>query len=223
MNINIALTDDHQLVRGGIRLLLENINGFKVMFEAGNGKELIDEIDKLKENLPDIVLVDVNMPVMEGPEAVTILRDKYPDLRIVALSVNTDMENIRNMIRSGANAYLFKDSSPETFEKVLREVYENGFFYSSEVIKSLMANTSAGERKNNEQKRNEELMNQLTAREKEFIVLCCSEKTYRQIADEMGVSQHTVNGYRESAFQKLSIHSRTGLVIYAVNTGMFTL
>lgn len=163
------------------------------------------------------------MPVMEGPEAVAVLRGKYPDLRIVALSVNTDMENIRNMIRAGANAYLFKDSTPEMFEKVLREVYENGFFYSAEVVKSLTTNSSAGERKDKEQQRNEELMNQLTAREKEFIVHCCSDRTYRQIADNMGVSQHTVNGYRESVFQKLDIRSRTGLVIFAVNTGMFTL
>lgn len=222
MNINIALTDDHQLVRKGIRLLLENINGFKVVFEAGNGKELIEQMDKQKKNQPDIVLVDVNMPVMEGPEAVKILREKYPDLRIVALSVNTDMENIRNMIRSGANAYLFKDSTPEMFEKVLREVYENGFFYSAEVVKSLTTNTPAGERKDKEQKRNEELLNQLTAREKEFLVHCCSEQTYRQIADNMGISQHTVNGYRESVFQKLDIRSRTGLVMYAVNMGLFS-
>ena len=222
MNINIALTDDHQLVRRGLRLLLENIEGFKVVFEAGNGKELIEMMEHQTANQPDILLVDVNMPVMEGPEAVSILREKYPDLKIVALSVNTDMENIRNMIRSGANAYLFKDSTPEMFEKVLREVFENGFFYSSEVVKSLTTNTPAGERKDKEHKRNEELLNQLTAREKEFLIHCCSEQTYRQIADIMGISQHTVNGYRESVFQKLELRSRTGLVMFAVNMGLIT-
>ncbi|MBP7166512.1 MAG: response regulator transcription factor [Bacteroidia bacterium] len=224
MKINISLADDHQLVRKGIRLLLENINGFTVLSEAANGKELVEQIELREQNgdMPDIVLIDVNMPIMDGGEAVKILRDKYADLKIVALSVNDELETIRNMIRKGANAYLFKDSTPEMFEKVLKEVHENGFYYSAEVVKSLTMNEKSAE---SQHMRDHymRLLSTLSAREKEFVILCCSEKTYKQIGDDMGVSQHTVHGYRESVFYKLEIKTRTGLVIFALTTGMVKL
>jgi two-component system invasion response regulator UvrY len=121
MTIRIALADDHQLVRKGIRLLLESIEGFKVVAEAANGKELIEEIANINR-LPDIALIDVNMPVMDGHETVSVLRAKYPELRLIALSVNNDLHVIREMVRLGANAYLFKDSSPAVFRTVLQEV-----------------------------------------------------------------------------------------------------
>lgn len=222
MPVTISIADDHQLVRKGIRLLLENIRGFHVANESSNGKELIETLGNMPV-LPDIVLIDVNMPVMEGPEAVEILRNKYPDLRMVALSVNTDLQHIRKMIEAGANAYLFKESTPEIFEKVLKEVVEKGFYYSAEVIRSLTQLTPVQEKKGREQERQETLLSRLSAREKEFIVHCCSELTYMQIADAMSVSQSTINGYRASVFDKLDIKSRTGLVIFAVNTGLISL
>jgi DNA-binding NarL/FixJ family response regulator len=219
MSIRIALADDHQLVRKGIRLLLENIKDFKVVTEAANGKELIDQIKALGE-LPDLVLIDVNMPVMDGPETVAALRSDYPDLKLVALSVNTDLPMIRELIRLGANAYLFKDSSPEVFRQVLLEVNEKGFSYSKHVIDSLLIPEKPGANGNNHQYRQQQ-MQQLTARELEFIKHCCSEYTYKEIADKMSVSQRTVDGYRESTFDKLNIKSRTGLVLFAFHSGVY--
>lgn len=221
MKINISLADDHQLVRKGIRLLLENINDFTVLTEAANGKELIEQIEQREKlgDMPDIVLIDVNMPIMDGGEAVKILREKYLDLKIVALSVNDEMETIRYMIRKGANAYLFKDSTPEMFEKVLKEVHESGFYYSEEVVRSL---TVSDKTSDSQQMREHylRLLPNLSAREKEFVILTCSERTYKQIGDDMGVTLHTVHGYRESVFYKLEIKNRTGLVIFALTTGL---
>lgn len=219
MAVKIALADDHQLVRKGIRLLLENIKNFQVVTEAENGKELIDQIRAL-DQLPDLVLVDVNMPVMDGKETVKILRNDYPELRIVALSVDTDLAIIRELIRLGANAYLFKDSSPDVFRKVLLEVNEKGFSYSKDVIDSLLIPERSGKTEPGSYLAQQHLQ-KLTARELEFIKLCCSEYTYKEIAEKMNVSQRTVDGYRESTFDKLNIKSRTGLVLFAFHSGAY--
>ena len=219
MKATIALADDHQLVRKGIRLLLESISDFTVVIEAPNGKELTERIAAEKK-LPDIVLVDVNMPVMDGHETVSWLRSKYPEIKIIALSVNDDRQVIRELIRLGANAYLFKDSSPDVFRKVLLEVLEKGYSYDKAVIDSLLMPESGkgGKSPKNYYKH---LIADLSARELEFIRLCCSELTYKEVADIMKVSQRTVDGYRESVFNKLEVKSRTGLVLFAVNAGIY--
>lgn len=219
MAIRIALADDHQLVRKGIRLLLESIDGFKVVAEASNGKELIEEIANINR-LPDIALIDVNMPVMDGHETVSVLRAKYPDLRLIALSVNNDLYVIREMVRLGANAYLFKDSSPAVFKTVLHEVLEKGCYYDKQVIESLLLpeNMVNGHPTKNGYRN---LIRSLSSRELEFIKFCCSELTYKEIADKMNISQRTVDGYRESVFDKLEVKSRTGLVLFAFNAGIY--
>ena len=216
MSIRIALADDHQLVRKGIRLLLENIKGFQVVSEASNGRELIDQVTAM-DPLPDLVLVDVNMPVMDGIETVRELKSKYPDMKMVALSVDTDMTTVRELIRLGANAYLFKDSSPEVFRQVLAEVNEKGFSYSKHVIESLLLPEPVNGKGTLAMKQ----AAHLTQRETEFIKLCCSELTYKEIAEIMNVSIRTVDGYRDNLFDKLDIRSRTGLVLFAVNTGIY--
>lgn len=220
MQIKIALADDHQLVRGGIKLLLENFPEFKVMVEASNGKELLDKLKSAK-SLPQIALVDVGMPVMNGFETTKQLNTDFPKIKVVALSVHDDLKTVNDMIESGAHAYLLKDSSPEIVKDTLLHVFQKGYYYSQFVIESLMKAKKTEEdimRKNRIGKggviNGREL---LTARETEFIKHCCSEMTYKEIADEMNISQRTVDGYRESVFSKLDIKSRTGIVLFAVH------
>lgn len=217
MPVTIAIADDHQLVRKGIRMLLENIKEFKVVSESSHGQELLDQIEQLPK-LPDLVLVDVTMPVLDGYETVGALRTKYPDLKIIALSVNDQLSTIRDMIRQGANAYLFKDSSPDVFRKVLIEVHAKGFYYDKQVIDSLLLPESSREAMNGNQR--QKLLQDLTNREREFVQYCCSELTYKEIADKMGVSQRTVDGYRENTFDKLNVKSRTGIVLFAFHAGI---
>jgi DNA-binding NarL/FixJ family response regulator len=219
MPIRIALADDHQLVRKGIRLLLESIPDIEVISEATDGKELVEMIESLAVK-PDIVLIDVNMPVMNGQQTVIALRETYPEMKLIALSVNNESHIIRELIQLGANAYLFKDSSPETFNKVLHEVFEKGFYYDQKVIESLLEQGS-GERFGKARNHYQQLLSYLTARELEFIKHCCSELTYKEIASLMGVSLRTVDGYRESTFDKLEVRSRTGLVLFAFHSGIF--
>ena len=214
----IGIAEDHELVRSGLRLLLEKLN-FNVVVEGANGRELLDQLKKM-DQIPDIVLVDVNMPVMNGPDTVRKLVSLYPALKIVGLSVNNDLKTIKSMIQAGANAYLFKDSSPETVRFILNQVGEKGFYYEKHVIESLMmaaeetATVVAGNL-NAIQK-----VSLLTPREREFLKECCSERTYKEIADRMSVSLRTVDGYRETLFNKLDIRSRTGLVLFTVQTGI---
>ena len=218
MSVSIALADDHQLVRKGIRLLLENISDFNVVADAANGRELLDVLSNLS-SLPDLVLVDVNMPVLNGQETVQELRSRYPDIRIIALSIHDQLPVIREMIKLGANAYLFKDSSPEMFRKVLYEVHTKGFYYDRQVIESLLT-PETNDKSFNGEGRMQKMIQELTGREREFICYCCSEFTYKEIADKMGVSQRTVDGYRENAFDKLNVKSRTGIVMFAFQAGM---
>src|SRR6267142_1683159 len=137
MQIKIALADDHQLVRGGIKLLLENFPEFKVIIEASNGKELLEKISQGK-TLPQIALVDVTMPVMDGFETTRQLNQLHPEIKVVALSVHDELKTVNNMIESGANAYLLKDSSPQMVKETLLQVHEKGFYYDQLVIESIM-------------------------------------------------------------------------------------
>lgn len=213
----VGIAEDHHLVRSGLKLLLEKLS-FNVVAEGANGRELIDALKKL-DKLPDVVLIDVNMPVMNGPETVRKIVSTFPKMKIVGLSVNNDLKTIRSMIQAGANAYLFKDSSPETVRFILNQVAEKGFYYEKHVIESLMvaedAQSAVAGNLSSIQK-----AGLLTSREREFLKLCCSERTYKEIADIMNVSLRTVDGYRETLFNKLDIRSRTGLVLFAVQSGL---
>lgn len=220
MQIKIALADDHQLVRGGIKLQLENFPEFRVVLEASNGKELLDKLSKSK-SLPQLALVDVTMPIMDGFETTRQLNEQYASIKVVALSVHDDIKSVNDMINSGANAYLLKDASPVVVKMTLLEVFKKGYYYDQFVIDSIMKSKDEEEalnRKNrNERNSAAAIQAELTARELEFIKHCCSEMTYKEIADLMNISQRTVDGYRESVFSKLDIKSRTGIALYAIH------
>ena len=225
MKIKVAIVDDHHLVRKGLRLLLDNLNDFEILYEASNGEEFF-ALYNSNEIKPDIVLIDVNMPVMNGVQTTRLLEEKNDKIRKVALSVNTDLETVRSMIKAGACAYLFKDASPETFHQVLMKVYSDGFFYDKHVIQSLVPEIGEQSKFNTtytpeEKNEDMELLRQLSARELTFLNYCCSELTYKEIADEMEITSRTVDGYRESLFYKLRIKSRIGLVIFAIKTGVY--
>ena len=130
--INIVLIDDHTLFRSGIKALLSRQADCNVVGEAADGFSGVKLVEQLS---PDVVLLDLDMPVMNGQETVNTLRSLYPNLHIIALSVNDQLSIIREMIKLGANAYLFKDSSPEMFKTVLLEVHSKGFYYDKQVIK----------------------------------------------------------------------------------------
>jgi DNA-binding NarL/FixJ family response regulator len=199
-------------------MLLENFHEFKVIIEASNGKELMEKINHSK-SLPQIALVDVSMPLMNGFETTRQLLAEYPNIKVVALSVHNDLRTVSEMIHSGANAYLLKDTSRSLVKYTLLQVYEKGFYYDHLVIDSLMKAKNKDEELNSflRGKYSSGSIALLTDREIEFIKYCCSEMTYKQIAEEMNVSLRTIDGHRDSVFKKLEVKSRTGLVLFAIH------
>lgn len=211
--VNIVLTDDHILLRNGLAALLKNI-GYNVLFEADNGKDLLEKLDPA--NLPDIVLMDINMPEMDGCEATDWLRQHYPGIKVLALSMYNNESSIIRMLKCGAKGYILKDSRPAQLQAGLESLMKEGFHYSELLNGKLI---HAINKMGNGSEDIARLI-QLQEKETEFLKLCCSEFTYKEIADRLSVSPRTVDGYRDSLFEKLQVKTRIGLVMYAVKNGI---
>ena|SRR5687767_11092043 len=209
----IALADDHVLLRNGLASLIKNF-GHEVLFEANNGEDLIRLIKEGKK--PDLILMDINMPVKDGYETSSWLRENYPEIKILALSMLDDENAIIRMIKNGARGYLLKESEPGELRDAINAVLQKGFYYSEMVTGRLVHSISGHD---NESYNSQQVI-QLTEREIEFLKFACTEMTYKEIAAEMHLSPRTIDGYRDALFLKLDIKTRTGLVIYAIKNGI---
>jgi DNA-binding NarL/FixJ family response regulator len=205
------------MFRKSLRMFIQCFPICKGVTDAANGKEFIDGLDK--KNLPDIVLLDIGMPEMDGYETATWITKHYPDIKILALST-MDMETaIIKMIKCGAKGYILKDADPEELKAALNDIMTKGFYYndlvSRKVVQSLHLLVDDNSSVNTIMK--------LTDREIEFIKHACSEKSYKQIAGEMFASESAVDGLREMLFKKFGVTTRVGLVLYAIKNGIVKL
>ncbi|MVO10839.1 response regulator [Flavobacterium sp. TP390] len=203
----VIIIDDHLLFSQSLKYLINSFNDFLVVDNYENGKDFIDSVQANKINTDEIelVLLDVNMPVLDGLKTMEWIKNNREELKVIALSVNDDEETIIKMIKHGAKGYLLKDTSPQIFEEALKTVADKGFFFT-ELVSGLLVNRLD----NNNQK------HELKDKEILFIKHACTEKTYKEIADEMCLSPKTIDGYRENLFCKLEIKTRIGLVLYAI-------
>jgi DNA-binding NarL/FixJ family response regulator len=206
MKIYIGLVDDHQLFLKSLSLLISSLPGFQVVLEALNGKDCIEKIKTL-QTFPDILLIDVNMPVMDGAQTVHAIAAKYPSVKMVALSMKSDDRTIISMIRAGCCAYLLKDIHPNELEKALLQIHSSGYYNAD------LANINYRRLLQYEE---QEMKFSFSEREKQFLQLACTELTYKQIADEMNLSPRTIDGYRENLFRKMNVQSRVGLALEAI-------
>ncbi|RYY83993.1 MAG: response regulator transcription factor [Chitinophagaceae bacterium] len=209
----IFLVDDHQLFLKSLSLLIESFQEYEVLLEAQNGQDLQQKLAQRPE-AADLALIDVNMPLMDGVQTATWLREQYPGMHLIALSMNDADTAIISMFKAGCCAYLPKDIHPTELEKALLSVRRTGYYHSEQrpihLGKLLRdAETPKGP--------------QLTKREHEFLQLSCSELTYKQIAVQMGLSERTVDGYREILFQKLQVQSRVGMCLEALRLRLISL
>ncbi len=205
--MKVAIADDHNLVRQGIADMLK-FQGIEVDFQACNGQEMVDYAT---EHHPDIVLMDLNMPVMDGWQATKELKKCSPNTRVIALSVLDDDLSVIRMLRNGARGYLLKDSEPQDLVDAIKSVFETGFYHSDFVSSRLMkAMTDSADLDKLQ------TVDSIKDRELEFLQLACTENTYNEISDKMFLSPRTIDGYRDTLFKKLGIKSRVGLVIYAI-------
>ena len=209
----IVLVDDHALLRNGLAELVKTL-GHEVLFECGNGKECIDRLDP--KLLPDIVLLDINMPEMDGYETAQWLKQHHPDVKVLALSMYDNETSIIRMLKSGARGYILKDSEPGELKAALRALKEKGFYYSDLVSGKLMHAINKMEDENGNLKN----LVPLNERETDFLKYACTELTYKEIAEKMFLSPRTIDGYRDALFEKLNVKTRVGLVMYAIKNGI---
>jgi two-component system invasion response regulator UvrY len=213
--IKIALVDDHALFRKGITELINNFKDYTVIWDVNNGKEAQEKI--LHETIPTIIIIDIKMPVMDGYETSAWIKQNFPQISILCLSMYEDERTIIKMLRSGASGYILKDAEPLELLMALEDMRNKGVYFSKYVGQLLIsANNPTSQIKKSEKP----LMNE---RELEFIKLACSELTYKEIADIMHVALRTVDGYREALFEKLNVKNRVGLVLYAIKNNIFSI
>jgi DNA-binding NarL/FixJ family response regulator len=207
--IKIAIVDDHTLFRNGVATLMAEYKELSVVFEASNGKELMTKISGGK--IPDVILMDINMPGTDGYAATTWIKSNYPEVAVLALSMYEDDEAIIKMIRNGAGGYLLKECNPRELLDAIITIHKKGVFLNELVSGKMM----------NMLKKKPGVT--LSAKELEFLELVCSELTYKEIADKMFVSPRTIDNYRESLFQKLNLKTRSGLLLYAIKNNIHKL
>jgi DNA-binding NarL/FixJ family response regulator len=213
MEKKVALVDDHVLLRNGLASLLKNL-GYTVLFEADNGK---DFLSKLKtDSLPDLVLLDINMPQMDGYETALWLKRNHPGVKILALSMYDDENAIIRMLKNGAKGYILKDTEPAELRSAIEAILTKGFYYSEMVTGRLIHTINTMDDEGSSIKN----ITGLNDRETEFLKLAATEMTYKEIADKMHLSPRTIDGYRDALFEKLNLKSRVGLVLFAIKNGI---
>ncbi len=218
-SMRLALVDDHRLFRKGLLSLLEMVcSDCIILFEADNGIDLQKKIDP--NNQPDIILLDVNMPVMDGFACVEWLTANFPLVKILVVSMIEKEESIVKMLKLGVKGYLSKDVEPKELGEALQAVMNKGFYYTDFITGKLVHSLQSA---NGADAANSVAVQSINDREKDFLQLACSELTYNEIAAKMFLSPKTIDGYRNSLFEKLGVKSRVGLALYAVKHGLFKL
>jgi DNA-binding NarL/FixJ family response regulator len=209
---SVVIVDDHTLLSQAIAAMVNTFSKFKVLYTCKNGKELIDKFSSSPKFIPDVVLMDINMPIMNGIETTEWITKKHQDVNVMALSVEDEEATILKMLKVGAIGYLLKDTEKAVLESALVEIVENGFYHTKNVTNILLKSLSS--------KGKEEIV--LKEREITFMKYACSELTYKEVADKMCLSPKTIDGYRDVLFTKLNVKNRVGLVMYAIKNKIYT-
>lgn len=214
MTYSIVIVDDHLLIAKAITSIIEQFKNYAVLYECENGQALIERFHQ-KKNIPDIVLLDISMPVMDGFEAAAWLKANHPAVLIMALTMQGDDDSLVKMIRCGASGYLQKNVHPTELEKALDTLVQKKMYYPDWATNRLLYNLTHGDEK--------KPGIDISDREKEFLQYVCTELTYKEISEKMFCSPRTVESYRDALFEKLQVKTRVALALYAVKVGLFKL
>lgn len=212
INYTVVVVDDHNLLSQAIAGMVNGFSKFKVLYTCANGQELVNKFTTSPEFIPDVVLMDINMPILNGIETTEWITKNHQTVNVMALSVEDEDLTILKMLKAGAVGYLLKDTKKEILEQALVEIVESGFYHTQNVTNLLMKSVSGNETK--------EIV--FKERERTFMQYACSELTYKEIADKMCLSPKTIDGYRDVLFTKLNVKNRVGLVMYAIKNKIYT-
>lgn len=217
MPIKVALVDDHNLVRKALANLIASNKNFEVVFDANNGKDFLDYL--LPNPKPDLVLLDINMPGENGFAVAQKLKQMYPYIKFIAVTVDANESAIIKMIREGARGYIFKDAEPDELFEALEMVHTKGYYYNDVVSKTMAKSLNVHNKWDTEGI----AIDKFSPREISFLEYICNDLSYKQIGELMNVSVRTVDGYRDSLFQKINVRTRIGLMIFALKNGIVTI
>jgi DNA-binding NarL/FixJ family response regulator len=208
--IKLLIVDDHQIVRDGIVALLQSDEQIEIAGVAHNGKMALELVGTLR---PDIVIMDVSMPVMDGITSTRLIREQHPEIKVLALTMTNELEHIKNMIDAGAGGYLLKNSGKEELITAIKEVLAGGEYFSGEV-KDAIIREMMKKKNTNERLAGEPIP--LTRREKDVLQLIVKEFTNFEIAEKLFISVRTVDAHRRNLLEKIGARNTAGLVKYAI-------
>ncbi len=216
--VKLALIDDHTLFRKGLISLIEMVgHHYHVLFEADNGLEMQQKINK--DDQPDIIIMDVNMPGMDGFASVQWLNENFPLIKVLVVSMIEKEQTIVRMLKLGIKGYLCKDVEPKELREALEAIMNKGFYYTDFITGKLVHSLQS----KNENNGNNNASQVINDQETKFLKLACTELTYAEIAAKMFLSPKTIDGYRDSLFEKLNVKNRIGLALYAIKNGFVEL
>lgn len=210
MKKTIVIVDDHILIAKALEGIIGNFNDFEVIYVCENGKDLIQKFED-NGQIPDIALLDISMPIMNGFETAAWLTQNHPGIKVMALSMQGDDNSVIKMIKNGAKGYLLKNTHPKDLETALTKLDSEGFFYPEWASKIIFSNM-------NKDKETENAV-RISDREKEFLKYTVTELSYKEIADKMCCSPRTVESYRDQLCDKLDLKTRVGLAVFAIKNG----
>ena len=214
--INLAIVDDHKIFRNGLKATLEDCPDFKLLIEASNGKELIG---LLATHKPDVILMDIKMPEMDGMQTTAYIHQHFKDIKVLALSMHNEDKYIVDMMKAGASGYLLKNAEPEEIIDAIATVYNKGFYFNEHLSVTLIKQL-VGPGSHNEAGMHPTV--DLNDREIEILRLVCQECSNQEIADKIFLSVRTVEGYRARLFEKTGSKNLVGLVIFAIKRGIIS-
>jgi DNA-binding NarL/FixJ family response regulator len=203
--IQVALVDDHQLFRSGINFIISDTEDIEIAFEASNGQEFLDFLDQYQ---PDLVLMDINMPVVDGVEATRRALEKFPNLKVLVLSMFGEVDYYNTMIDLGVKGFILKDIDNDELIDAIRKVYKGGSYFSQELLLQLIKNKPTDDTV------------ELTRREKEVLELICVGHSNQEISEKLFISQRTVERHRSSLLFKTDSKNSVSLVVYAIKSGL---
>ncbi len=211
--IRIAIADDYKIFREGIKKCIASDDALEIIFEAENGKELLESF---KNSIPDVVIMDLKMPVMDGMEATQIIRKEFPDVKVLVVTMYGEEKFIIHLMELGASGYLLKNSEPDEIRRSIYAVYENGYYFNDIVNKALLKKISTKDYIKPSFNDNIELSEQ----ELTFLKLVCEEKDIGEIAKELTISITNATSIQQQLIEKIGVRNIAGLVMYAIKNGI---